>query len=254
MRDKIRDAFSEVMVSSSLEDEILNKTINKKEEKSFKYAYMIISCLIGIIGLGTFSVYGDELKDIIQSWSSKVEFESGEEVKITEASSFKNIPDDMPEYIEGKGKTSMRHSEIEEVLGFNILFSDMATSDRLGYSSLLNPKDVDNPGKIGRVDLWYAKFIEESEDKQISMNVAFLTQYAWWGQVDAFEEGLDATGGKELDGTYYVENLDTNVVIFGNDWDSTRLTAIFEYDDILYELIANNYTSEELIEVIESMK
>ena len=95
--------------------------------------------------------------------------------------------------------------------------------------------------------------IKEEQKKTISMSVSFLTQYAWNGQIEAFEEGIDATWGKELDNIYYFENLDVNVVIYGSDWDDTRLTAVFVYNDCLYQLIANNYTVEELCLVIESL-
>lgn len=67
------------------------------------------------------------------------------------------------------------------------------------------------------------------------MQVSFLTQYASEGYVLAFEEGIDVSGGKELDNVYHSENLNTDVIIYKNDWNDTRLTAIFEHDDILYE-------------------
>ena len=69
----------------------------------------------------------------------------------------------------------------------------------------------------------------------------------------AFEEGLDASGEKELNGTYQIKNLNTKAVIYGNDWDNSRLTVTFVYDDVLYHFIGNNYSKEEITNILENL-
>ena len=90
--------------------------------------------------------------------------------------------------------------------------------------------------------------------------LTFLVNYLANNVIPAVNTNSEAV--KELQEKYielknyvdnYFENLDVNVVIYGSDWDDTRLTAVFVYNDCLYQLIANNYTVEELCLVIESL-
>ena len=50
------------------------------------------------------------------------------------------------------------------------------------------------------------------EDKVEKVNL--LNKYADEGYVLAFNEGLDATGGKNIEKSYKSKNLNTNVVIY----------------------------------------
>lgn len=81
-----------------------------------------------------------------------------------------------------------------------------------------------------------------------------LNKYADMDYILAFQEVIDATGGKNIENEYISKNLDSNVVVYTNDWSPERLTATFVYDDILYCFMGNNISKDEMISIIETLQ
>lgn len=246
--NKIKEAFNEISVSKDLEEKILNKTIYKEEKRKFKYAYVLPLILLSL-GLFMSIAYAEEIKEFFENWNAKITFENGEEKNISENAIYKKIPNTLKESTKEEYSIVQTHKGMEELLGFHLLSSPLSKNDKLSYITLQN---LD--GTIGRVDIWWPEFIEKENNKKISMMISMLNEKADHGYVIAFEEGINATGGKEYKNSYKIESLNTEVIIYGNDWDSERLTATFVYDNVLYELIADNIKEDELVEIIMTLK
>lgn len=258
MKDKYNNEIKKITIDNKVKEQILNRIENRKTTHKFKFAYTMVAVFLL---LATFSVvYAKEIKEFITSWTTHVEFKNDTKIEVNNESGFKNIPDnapkvEKPQYVPGQikpekpqSRIEMNHDQIEEILGFHILDYANTYTKTIYYDTGLN----DN-GNIGRVDLWWGNFVKENDNKYISVLVSMLNLGADKKYVLAFEEGLDASGEKELNDIYQIKNLDTKAVIYGNDWDSSRLTATFVYDDILYQFIGNNYSKEEMINILEKL-
>ena len=81
-----------------------------------------------------------------------------------------------------------------------------------------------------------------------------LNKYADDGYVLAFQEGIDATGEKNIENSYKSGNLNTNIIVYTNNWSDEKLTATFVYDDILYQFIGHNISKDEMTSIIEILK
>ncbi len=250
MKNKIKESYNTISISEDLEDKIINKTV-KKKDKSFGFKkYVFNSLIIGLLvaGFSLTIVNADKIINMIKEWTTGVSFEDGTRVELVKNAKFKEILKTAPKGSDNGYVGNMDHDTVEKVLGVDILDSDEKDSNVLGYSTWQN-----EDGSIGRVDLWWI-IKEESDDKHIAVSISMLNKGAEYRYVAAFEEGLDATGGKELNQVYELKNLNTKTVIYGNDWDRNRLTMTFVYDDIYYDVIANGYTKEELINFVETLK
>ncbi len=248
MNKKFKEGFANIRVSDELERKVLDMTINKEINK--KRLPRLVYASVIIIMLGMFSltlVYAKEIKEFFQNWSSNIVFKNGEKQTIVENGIFKKIPATAKKSGNDSG-IEMTENEIEEMLGFKILGYDKATSKKMFYTTGLN-----NDKTIGRIDIWYPEFIYDNDEKNISMYISMLNENADSGYVYAFQEGLDASGGKDLEKTYNSANLSVKVIMFSNDWSKERLTATFCYDNVLYELIGHNITEEEMINIIENL-
>ena len=249
MNKKFKDEFANICVSNELERKIFDMTINKKTKKKWftKLVYLGLSAIM-VCTLSLSVVYAKEIKQFFQNmWSSNIEFKNGEKETIIENGVFKKIPTTAKK-VKNDNRPEMTENEIEDMLGFKILNYDNVTSKKMYYNTELN-----NNGTIGRIDIWYPKFIYESEEKFISVSISMLNENADSGFVSAFQEGLDATGEKELENTYISDNLGVKVIMFSNDWSAERLTAIFCYDNVLYEMIGKNSTEQEMKNIIENL-
>jgi hypothetical protein len=183
--------------------------------------------------------FAAQIRDFV---TAHLSIEGGAPVELAEIG-YVNIGDNVISFdgFEEAGKP-MTVNEAEKMLGIDLLTYQEATTDELSYRSLLSED------KIGRIDLWYAGFVEypnsvpeESPDyKRISESMNFLTQYADEGYWSAFEEGVDAQGGKDALRTHHIASIDTDAIIYGADWDETRLTATFIYENVMYTFTANN--------------
>ena len=70
----------------------------------------------------------------------------------------------------------------------------------------------------------------------------------------AFQEGIDATGEKNIENSYKSGNLNTNIIVYTNNWSDEKLIATFVYDDILYQFIGHNISKDEMTSIIEILK
>lgn len=248
MNKKFKDEFSNISISDELERKIFNKTVNKEKSKNFtKLAYISLSTII-VCALSLSLVYAKEIKQIFQNWSSSISFENGSKETIIENSLFKKIPTNVKKTKDGESAIEMTEDEIENMLNFKILVYDKATTKNMYYTTGLNEN-----GEVGRIDIWYPGFINENEEKNVFLFISMLNENADKGYVYAFQEGLDASGERKLKNTYVSNNLGVKVIICSSDWSNERLTATFCYDDILYEMIGENVTEQELKEIIEQL-
>lgn len=244
---KIKKAFSSISISPEVEKKILNQTINRKKKPYLKFAYVVlILFVIGICSLPI--VYAEYFKQIINQWSSSVQLEDDTKIPVSENNGFKMIPNDAIKTEKYKSGIEMTYSEVEKMLGFKILKLELKEKPSVYYTTSLN-----QDGSIGRVDLWISSFVGESEEKYICLSVSMLNIGADSGYISAFHGDSDAVGGK-IDGeTYHLKNLDVDVVMYGNDWDSSRLNAVFVYKDIQYAFIGKNYSRDEMFKVLEQL-
>ncbi|MGM9878019.1 MAG: hypothetical protein ACI33S_05145 [Bacilli bacterium] len=250
MNKKIKNAFSGVNVSEKLERNILNMTVNKQKQahRIFKLSYLC-SIAVAICLLSVTIVYAKEINEFFQSWSTSINLKNGTKVKISENNNFKEIPTDAIKVKDNSKSPKMTFKEVEEMLKFSILKLPENNTKDIYYRTSLN-----DDGSIGRVDLWIPYFYRESDNKYISVSVNILNKYADEGYVLAFQEGIDATGDKIIDNSYKSDNLNTNIVVYTNDWSKERLTVSFVYDDILYQFIGKNISKDEMAYIIETLK
>ena len=245
MKNKINDSYKSIQISNDLENKIIEKTINKR-----KFNYKKLSYSLGLILLVftiSFSiVYAKQIVEFFKSWSTGVEFEDGTKVTLIENANFKEINKNARK---SENLISMTHDEVEHNLGFHFLDYEHTSSKSIGYSTYLNSN-----GSIGLIYLWWADFIDNTNGKDISVSISILNKGAEDRYVYPFLEGKDATGEKELEQVYEIKNLNTKAVIYGNNWDETRLTASFVYDNVYYQFISYNYTKDEIIEILEQLK
>lgn len=247
---KVKNAFRDIYVSPNLERKILNMTINKEKQgnKRFKFAYLLFALLITCM-ISVSVVYAKEIKEIINNWTSSITFKDGTQMKISDYITYVKIKDNAIKTKEFDSMISMNSEEVEKMLGIKLLKSNLATSDIIGYKTGLNEDDT-----IGRIDLWLADYIHYEEEKYISMSIAFLNKNADKGYILAFEEGLDATASKDLKNLYHINSINADAVIYKNEWSKERLTVTFLYNNMVYSIIGNNVSAEEMIQILNSLQ
>lgn len=187
-------------------------------------------------------------------WDAYISFfdDNGVENKIpvSEKAFFKVIPEDIPIVKEMENKLPMLKDDVEKILKFDILGSSLCDEYVIyNYDTLLNKKS----NTVARVDLWCPEFIKIDENKNIDMSVHILSTNAEEGFIIPFIEGIDAAGGKVFVEEYLIASLNTKAVIYTVEDVPTLFRVAFVYDDIYYELTANNYNLSEFKEVLESL-
>ncbi len=246
--DKLVDAIGEIEETKIKEAKNYSPTVKRNNFKLFFLKAPVAACLIlcllvGMVAYAAYEAY---------EWSTSILFKDGSKVELVENATFKEIPDSAPktERTEDSiGTISMTHSEIEKALGFDILNYENATSDVIGYKTMQN-KD----GTIGRIDLWWADFLEINEEKQITLHISMLNKGADEGFVSAFEEGLDAAGGKKLENIVTLESLDAKIVVYKSASHDNKITMTFVYDNVLYQFGGFDFTESEMLSVIGQME
>lgn len=251
MNKKIKDAFNEIKVDESLERKVLNMTVNKKDNKQRKwklsYTYATI-LLIGMLSIGV--VYAKEIKNFINSFSTNINVENNKSIKLSDNINFKNISKNALIFT-GDSPYQMNYNEVEKNLGFKILKLKENNTDEIYYSTELNDNN-----QIGRVDLWIPYFVKESDNKYISASISMLNKGADEKYILAFEEGMDASGGKNNFEEYYSNNLDTKIIIYSYSTSNSNnryLKATFVYDDVLYIFTGTNMNKDDLINYINGL-
>ena len=251
MNKKIKNAFNDIKVNEDLERKILNMTVNKRDNKQKKwklsYTYATI-LLIGMLSIGV--VYAKEIKNFINSFSTNINVENNKSIKLSDNINFKNISKNALIFT-GDSPYQMNYNEVEKNLGFKILKLKENNTDEIYYSTELNDNN-----QIGRVDLWIPYFVKESDNKYISASISMLNNGADEKYILAFEEGLDASGGKNNFEEYYSNNLDTKIIIYSYSTSNSNnryLKATFVYDDVLYIFTGMNMSKDDLINYINGL-
>ena len=223
------------------------RKIIKRPLSRMAVAAIIVTC-IALIGGAAYA--GTALTD----WESVISFfdDKGNETQVTvsDEAFFKELPDGLPVPGDGEPMIAMTRDEVESLLGFNILGSDLSTENEINYDANLNLKN----DYVATVDLWCPNFIKENETKYISYSIAILSTEAEEGYILPFIEGKDAMGGKIYVGTYELENLSADTVVYTSDWMPERLTATFVYDNLYYSFIADNYELDEFLDILKTLK
>ena len=218
----------------------------KTQKKAHIFKFSIVAAVILCLVSGTVVFAGNHYFN----WNSSITFHDGTTVDVSDNIPFKKIPETIPIIDQNKDDKRLQfsHAEIEEMLGFNILSSKNADTDILVYDTYLNKN-----GSVARVSLYWNDFIRESDSKYIFASISMLNENAEEGYIIPFKEGLDAAGGKEYSNTYYLENLDTSVVIYYSDFDN-RPNATFIYDNVYYQFTGYDYTEEEFVKILGELE
>lgn len=247
-KNNLQKEYQKINMPKELEEKILAETINNpKETRKFNLVYASWISLIVVLCSITI-VYADEIREFFK-WTTYLDLDDGTKVEIANNNTFKKINPDFLKLINNSSETdSIQISQLDTILGFHILNSHASTLQKTYYDLGFN-KD----GTLGIINLWYPNFIGYNEEKRVSMYVRIINENADDGYVSAFEGGIDASGNKKILRNYKSEKLNTNIIIYTNDWDSTRLSATFVYDNVFYHLSCNGLSIDELIEIVNDL-
>ena len=233
-------------------DEAENYDMSKRKIIRRPLSRMAVAAIVitSILLIGGAAYAGTALTN----WESVISFfdDKGNKVDVTvsDEAFFKELPEGLPVPGDGEPMIAMTRDEVEGLLGFKILDSELSPDSTVfNYDAFAN----ENDGAVALVDLWGPYFIKESESKNINMSVSILSTKAEEGYILPFIEGKDAMGGKLYVDTYELENLYVNTVIYTSDWMPERLTATFVYDNLYYSFTADNYTPEEFLDILNSL-
>ena len=248
-KEELSAAMSDIDVRFIEEAEnydMSKRKIIKRPLSRIAVAAIVIGCLL----FGGVAYAGVALTD----WKSVISFfdDKGNKTDITvsDEAFFKELPDGLPIPGDGEPMIQMTKDKFEELLGFKILWSELSTTSEINYDAFANKND----GAVAVVSIWCPSFIEESETKTICYDMEILSTNAEEGYILPFIEGKDAMGGKLYIDTYELENLSINAVIYTSDWKPDRLTATFVYDNLYYSFIADNYSLEEFLSILNTLR
>ena len=223
------------------------RKIIKRPLSRMAVAAIVIGCLI----FGGVAYAGTTLTD----WKSVISFFDNKgnkvDVIVSDEVFFKELPEGLPVPGDGEPMIAMTQDEVESLLGFNILDSELSPENTVfNYDAHANKKD----SAVAVIDLWVPNFIYESESKHINMSASILSTKAEEGYILPFVEGKDAMGGKVHIETYKIEALDIDTVIYTAYDEESLLKATFIYDDISYTISSYNYTLDELKAILNTLK
>ena len=223
------------------------RKIIKRPLSRIAVAAIVIGCLV----FGGVAYAGTTLTD----WKSVISFfdKDGNETQVTvsDEAFFKELPDGLPVPGDGEPMIAMGREEVEGLLGFKILDSELSPDSTVFiYDAYANKND----GAVALVDLWVPNFIKESESKNINMSVSILSTKAEEGYILPFIEGKDAMGGKLHIETYKIEALNTNAVIYSAVDAENLLKATIVYDDVYYTISAYEYTLDEFKSILNTLE
>lgn len=238
-------------INSRYIEEATNFSNGKRYAKLALLKMPLVAIILIILLFGTIATAGI---NIYQN-ASQIKFQDGSSVQLYENVPFRKIPDTAVKSDE-YSKIPMTFEQVAETLGFKILNYKDAFENEINYSTSLNKN-----GSIAVVDLWWASFLKESEEKYATYSARILNENADEGYVYPFIEGIDASGGMEYNETYKINSLDVDAVIYtigdspyGENISDGRVSVQFVYDNVLYKLNFWNYTNEEIKIVLEELE
>ena len=233
-------------------DEAENYNMSKRKIIKRPLSRIAVAAIIimSILLIGGVAYAGTALT----SWESVIRFfdDKGNKVDVTvsDEAFFKELPDGLPVPGDGEPMIPMKKSEVEGLLGFKILGSELTADDIIyNYDAYVN-KANDN---VATISLWCPNFINKNETKHINYSVDILSTDAEDGYILPFIEGKDAMGGKLHIETYRIEALNTNAVIYSAGDVENMLKATFVYADIYYTISAYEYTLDEFKAILNTL-
>ncbi len=217
--------------------------IHKTKMLRFVIAAIVICLLLSITAFAGITVTG---------WKPSIIFDGNNtQVDVSEEGFFKELPDNLPVMKECEPDISMTKSELEELLGFSILGSELSDEDiSYSYSAYRNFSN----SSVAKVDILCPEFISESETKYIYMSVGILSADADPEFIDPFKVGPDAAGGKIYLENYCAAQSGFDAVIYTYEDLPSWLAAVFVYDDMYYSVDSRNYSIEEFKAVLDTLK
>lgn len=249
-KEELSAAISDININFIEEAEnydMSKRKIIKRQLSRMAVAAIVIGCLVfgGVAYAST----------ALTSWESVISFfdDKGNKVDVTvsDEAFFKELPEDLPVPGDGEPMIAMTRDEVESLLGFNILDSELSPENTVfNYDAFANKKDK----AVAVIGLWVPNFIKESESKHINMSVSILSTKAEEGYILPFIEGKDAMGGKVHIETYKIEALYVDTVIYTAGDEESLLKATFIYDDISYTISSYNYTLDELKDILNTLR
>lgn len=217
--------------------------IHRTKMLRFVIAAIVICLLLSITAFAGITVTG---------WKPSIIFDGNNtQVDVSEEGFFKELPDNLPVMEVGEPSISMTKSELEELLGFSILGSELSDND---ISYLYSASRNFSNSSVATVDILCPELIVESETKYIYMSIGILSPDADPEFIAPFKEGRDAAGGKIYLENYCAAQSSFDAVIYTYDELPSWLAAVFVYDDMYYSVDSRNYSIEELKAVLDTLK
>ncbi len=258
MNKKIKEAFSNIKISSKREDIILEKTIYKNTNKRFKLSYVF--SVIAVLLVSVSIVYAKDIGNLIKKWGGIDRiFKNGEVIKEEEKESITTKIDDLVlETIHGYDKW-MTLSEVEEYLGINILTINRERTIKDTQLMLHNYDPNYNDGKVQVISIRQIDFVP----KEVSLWATLITKNFPSHFVEEFNEdtGVDYRALEYVD-TITLDNLNVEATIYSNPlWnyekdekEEEQYNIKFIYQNIEYTLSGfDDITLDELIEIARQL-
>lgn len=222
------------------------RKIIKRPLSRMAVAAIVIGCLVftGVAYAGT----------TLTDWKSVISFfdDKGNktDIIVSDEAFFKELPDGLPVPGDGEPMIPMTRDEVESLLGFDILDSELSAENEINYDAEINYKNDD----VAIVELWCPGFIYESKTKNINMSVDILSTDAEEGYILPFIEGKDAMGDKIYVETYKIEALDIDAVIYSADHVEAMFKTAFVYDDVYYTISSYEYSLDEFKAILNTLR
>ena len=256
---KRKESQGEIRPSNVLNQETISKMReinNMKKSKSSKFNIFTkiavgVACAGLIVGTSTVAYSA-----IAKIYKYTIEMDNGVKVDVHSSNQLVELPQDSLADVDDTVLT-MQWKQVEEMLGFPLLGE---TDEMVNLMFHRN-----NDESVAVVDLWVPYYkvygdpshTEEGDEyytKYIRLSMDILDKNAEAGYVEAFEEGKDATGGKEFIEKYNIEDLGIDATLYYVENDNTRITAVFVYEGVYYTLEGMDITLDEMRDVIGCMK
>lgn len=248
-RETISSAINNIdsrYIKESTDFSVNKKAFILRQLKTPLVAVILIILLLGTVATAGINIYQN---------STSIQFQNGTNVVLYENVPFRKIPETAIKS-EEYSKIPMTIQQVEETLGFKVLNYKESFKNEISYSTNLNEN-----GTIAVVDLWWASFLKESEEKFATYSARILNENADEGYVYPFIEGIDAAGGMEYNETYQINSLQVDAVIYtigespyGENISDGRVTVQFVFDNVLYKLDFWNYTNDEIKIILEELE
>ncbi len=258
--DEINAVYQKITVSEETKKAVWAKTIAKKAVRPKMWSRLVLS-LGSIAGLCLVSlsvVYASDIREYLEKWRLDYSFPNHNDVILNnDGEPYKKVKKDLLN-TDGESKT-LDYAQVEKILGFKILKSNLQTSEKIIYTTY----DNDDHKTIALVNLAMPEFIQDATF-DISLNASFFTEDADEG----YKIGTlgDATGAKKS----YVGEAETKFgkVIFytievlkegssftAENYETTKLlSANFVVDGLKYNLSSNKeITQTQLLNIINSL-